>query len=54
MEVTRRERGHAHLEVPAGAELATARMMGTGDEEAWDATRLGIVSRALEEASVQA
>ncbi len=54
VEVTRRERGHAHLEVPAGAELATARVMGIGEEEAWDATRLGRVMRALEEASIQA
>ena len=54
VEMTRRERGHAHLEVPAGAELATTRAMGTGEEEAWDATRLGRVLRALEEASVQA
>ena len=28
--------------------------MGTGEEEAWDATRLGRVLMALEEASVQA
>ena len=38
----------------AGAELATARVMGTGEEEAWDATRLGRVLRTLEEASMQA
>ena len=54
VEVTRRERGHAHLEVPASAELATARVMGSGQEEAWDATRPGRVLRALEEASMQA
>ena len=40
--------------MPAGAQLATARVMGTGEEEAWDATRLGRVLMALEEASVQA
>jgi hypothetical protein len=53
VEVTRRERGHHSLVVPAGGALATARVMKEGVSEAWDTTMMGRVARALEESSLE-
>ena len=53
LEVTRRERGHHGMVVPAGGALATARVMGEGVEAAWDNTMMGRVLRSLKESSLE-
>ena len=53
VEVTRRERGHHGMVVPAGGALAMARVMGEGLTAAWDNTMMGRVLRALKESSLE-
>ena len=52
VEVTRRERGHHHLEVPGAAVLARSRVEGVSTEEAWNVTVEGRVLRALRDAAI--
>ena len=53
VEVTRRERGHHHLDVPGAAVLARSRVEGVSTEEAWNVTVEGRVLRALRDAAIQ-
>ena len=53
VEVTRRERGHHHLEVPGAAVLARSRLEGVAVMEAWNVTVEGRVLRSLRDAALQ-